>query len=41
MNDIILKAENLYFSYDDEKTHSLNGLSLEIGRGKKSTQKSA
>ena len=32
MNDIILKAENLYFSYDDEKTHSLNGLSLEIGR---------
>ena len=35
MNDIILKAENLYFSYDDEKTHSLNGLSLEIGRGKK------
>lgn len=29
-NDIILKADNLYFSYDDEKTHSLNGLSLEI-----------
>ena len=26
-NDIILKADNLYFSYDDEKTHSLNGLS--------------
>ena len=35
MKDIILKAENLYFSYDDEKTHSLNGLSLEIERGKK------
>lgn len=34
-NDIILKAENLYFSYDDEKTHSLNGLSLEIKRGQK------
>ena len=27
-NDIILKAENLYFSYDDENSHSLNGLSL-------------
>lgn len=35
MKDIILKAENLYFSYDDENTHSLNGLSLEIERGKK------
>ena len=35
MNDVILKADNLYFSYDDEKTHSLNGLSLEIRRGKK------
>lgn len=34
-NDIILKAENLYFSYDDEKSHSLNGLSLEIKRGQK------
>jgi len=34
-NDIILKADNLYFSYDDEKTHSLNGLSLEIPRGQK------
>ena len=39
-NDIILKADNLYFSYDDEKTHSLNGLSLEIPRGqdRKSTR---
>ena len=35
MNDVILKAENLYHSYDDEKTFSLNGLSLEICRGKK------
>ena len=34
-SDIILKAENLYFSYDDEKSHSLNGLSLEIKRGQK------
>ncbi len=35
MNDIILKAEDLYFSYDDENTHSLNGLSIEIRRGRK------
>ena len=34
-SDIILKAENLYFSYDDEQSHSLNGLSLEIRRGQK------
>lgn len=34
-NDVILKADNLYFSYDDEKSHSLNGFSLEIRRGKK------
>lgn len=34
-DDIILKAENLYFSYDDDNTHSLNGLSLEISRKKK------
>lgn len=34
-DDIILKAENLYFSYDDDNTHSLNGLSLEIKRKKK------
>lgn len=33
--DVILKAENLHFSYDDDKTHSLNGLSLEIRRGQK------
>ncbi len=29
-SDIILKAENLYFSYDDEQSHSLNGLSLDF-----------
>lgn len=34
-DDIILKAENLYFSYDDDNSHSLNGLSLEIRRGQK------
>lgn len=35
MKDIIIKAEDLYFSYDDAKSHSLCGLSLEIERGKK------
>lgn len=36
MNDeIILKADNLYYSYDDDNSHSLNGLSLEIGKGQK------
>ena len=34
-NDTLLKAENLYYSYDDNQTYSLNGLSLEIGRKKK------
>ncbi len=34
-DDIILKAEDLYFSYDGEASHSLNGLSLEIRRGQK------
>lgn len=33
--DSILKAENLYFSYDDDNSHSLNGLSLEIKKGQK------
>ena len=33
--DIILRAEDLYFSYDDDNSHSLNGLSLEIKRGQK------
>ena len=34
-DDIILKADDLYFSYDDMSSHSLNGLSLEIRRGHK------
>lgn len=34
-SDIILKAEDLYYSYDDEQSHSLNGLSLEIKKGQK------
>ena len=24
MNDVIIKADNLYFSYDDEKSHSFS-----------------
>ena len=36
MNDeIILKADNLYYSYDDDNSHSLNSLSLEIRKGQK------
>ena len=27
-SDMILKADNLHFSYDDDNSHSLNGLSL-------------
>ena len=34
-SDMILKADNLHFSYDDDNSHSLNGLSLEIRRGQK------
>ena len=34
-DDVIIKAEDLYFSYDDGNTRSLNGLSLEIRRGQK------
>lgn len=34
-NDIILEARDLYFSYDNENSHSLNGLSLKIRRGQK------
>ncbi len=33
--DIIIKADELYFSYDDEKSYSLDGLSLEIERGRR------
>lgn len=38
MNDndqIILKAEDLFFSYEDDSSHALNGLSLEIRKGRK------
>lgn len=35
MNDVILKADNLYYSYDDGDSWSLQGLSLEIRRGEK------
>lgn len=35
MKDIIIKADNLTFSYDDANSYSLNGLSLEIERGRK------
>lgn len=34
-NDVILKADNLYFSYDSGQSFSLNGLSLEIKKGSK------
>ncbi|MGN0465341.1 MAG: energy-coupling factor ABC transporter ATP-binding protein [Lachnospiraceae bacterium] len=34
-NDIILEAKDLYFSYDGEKSYSLDGLSLKIRRGRK------
>ena len=33
--DSIIKAEDLYFSYDDGKSYSLKGLNLEIRRGRK------
>lgn len=34
-NDYILEAKDLHYSYDDDNTHSLNGLTLKIPRGKK------
>lgn len=34
-NEIILEARDLYFSYDDDNSHSLNGLSLKIKKGQK------
>ena len=34
-DDIILKAEGLYYSYDDNQSQALNGLSLEVRRGRK------
>lgn len=35
MEEVILRAENLHFSYDDGKTESLKGLSLDIHKGRK------
>ncbi len=35
MKDIILKAENLKFSYTDTEEYALKGLSVELERGKK------
>lgn len=35
MKDLILKAEDLYFSYDEEKSPALDGFSLSLERGKK------
>lgn len=35
MEEIIIKAENIYFSYDDGSSHSLNGLSVDIYKGEK------
>mgnify|MGYP001474764589 CR=1 FL=1 len=34
-NDIILKADDLYYSYNDDGQYALSGLSLEIKRGQK------
>ena len=34
-DETILKAEDLFYSYDDNQTYALNGLSLEIGKGQK------
>ena len=33
--DIILRAENVCFAYEDDETNALNGLNVEIERGKK------
>ncbi|MDD6684556.1 MAG: ATP-binding cassette domain-containing protein [Lachnospiraceae bacterium] len=33
--DVIIKAENVFFSYEEDKEKALNGLNLEIERGKK------
>ncbi len=35
MNDIILEAEEICFSYDEENEYSLNNMSLQIKRGQK------
>ena len=35
MGDVIIKAEDLWFSYDGEDAHALRGLSLELRRGRR------
>ena len=35
MSDLVVKAENLWFSYDDGNNYSLKGFSLNLERGKK------
>ncbi|MDO5400774.1 MAG: ABC transporter ATP-binding protein [Eubacteriales bacterium] len=35
MNDCILRAENVAYSYDEGASYALDGLSLEIGRGQR------
>ena len=35
MSETILEAKHLYFSYDNDQTHSLNDFSLTIEKGKK------
>ena len=35
MGDVIIKAEDLWFSYDGEEAHALRGLSLELRKGRK------
>lgn len=34
-DEVILKAEQVFFSYEEDDEHALNGLSLEIKRGKR------
>ena len=35
MGDVIIKAEDLWFSYDGEEAHALRGLSLELRKGRR------
>ena len=35
MSETILEAKHLYFSYDNDQTHSLNDFSLKIEKGMK------
>ena len=38
--DVILKAQDLFFSYDDGASYALSGLSVDIRRGQKSEARS-